>query len=245
VDPQSDVALEFLAEHRVAVAPQIAVLLGSGRAAERSLSTLRRGGLARSARIFAGRPSTWSITSRGLRSLGSASSPRRPHLAEYEHDLGLGWLWLAARDGAFGELRAVHTEPSLRAHDARAGKEQPAAGIGTGGVGPGGGERRHYPDLLLQTASGRALAVELELTAKSRGRLSAIMLGYASDARIDAVLYLVPGRALGRTIALAARNAGIADRVLVQRIAAGIQGAPQRAGARSRTPTARDGTRGL
>jgi hypothetical protein len=79
---------------------------------------------------------------------------------------------------------------------------------------------------MLDTSAGHRVAVELELTAKSARRMTRIMTAYASDASVDAVLYLVPTRALAQLVSDAARRAGISDLVHVQRIAPdGIAGA--------------------
>lgn len=219
--------LGFLAEHRVGVAPQVSWLLGcSPRAAQDQLRALAHIGCTRSERIFAARPWTWRITAAGLRAIGSTLAPPSLDLSNYAHDLGLGWLWLAARSGSFGELAAVHSERSMRSHDARATARGDSFGVGLGTIGPRGGEQRHYPDLLLDTRAGRRVALELELTGKSARRLQEIMLSYAGDARIDAVLYLVPGGPLATRIERAARSAGIDQLVRVQPIAPEIEGAP-------------------
>jgi hypothetical protein len=218
--------LEFLAEHRFAVTPQVQALLGcSARAAREQLRALIGAGHVRSDRIFAGRPSTCRITASGLRAIGSRLAPPRLQLSGYDHDLGLGWLWLAARYGAFGELIAIHSERFMRSHDARSDRSLPAFGVGTGVIGPRGRELRHYADLLLQTRADQHVAVELELTAKSSPRLAGIMLAYASDMRIDAVLYLVPDRRLAARTERAARDAGIAALIHVQPLAGPPHGA--------------------
>jgi hypothetical protein len=232
-------ALEFLAEHRCAIPSQVQALLGcSARRAAQRIQALTDAGFVRSERIFAGRPRTCRITASGLRAIGSRLTPSRLHLSHYEHDLGLGWLWLAARAGAFGDLAAIHSERSMRAGDARADPTA-ALGIGTGAVGPSGREQLHYPDLLVRASSGKQVAIELELTGKSGPRLAAIMLAYAADARIDAVLYLVPNRRLASRIERAACDAGIQTLVHVQPLAPSIQGAPRHAHELSRRPRTR------
>ena len=60
------------------------------------------------------------------------------------------------------------------------------------------------------------MAVELELTAKARARREKILGGYALDARIDAVLYLVCDRRVGRAIERSAAAIGISPMVIVQ-----------------------------
>jgi len=219
--------LGFLAEHRFGIAPQVSVLLGcSPRVAQDQLRALAHAGFARSAPIFAAKPWTWRITATGLQAIGAALAPPSLDLSHYAHDLGLGWLWLAARSGTFGELAAVHSERSMRSHDARITASGESFGVGLGMLGPRGGEQRHYADLLLDTRAGRRVAVELELSGKSARRLQEIMLSYAGDARIDAVLYLVPTRRLATRIEQAARDAGIARLVHIQPTAAEIDGAP-------------------
>ena len=73
-------------------------------------------------------------------------------------------------------------------------------GVGLGLLGSHGQPQRHYPDLMLDTRGGHRVAVELELTAKSARRMARIMTGYASDASVDAVLYLVPTRAIAQVV---------------------------------------------
>ncbi len=227
--------LAFLAEHRLVVTPQVQSLLGvTARVAQERLRTLGEGGYAQRHRIFDGYPACAQITAKGLAAIGSRLPAPHIDLACYQHDVGLGWLWLAARVGTFGNLRELRSERFLRSHDARHDRAERALGVGLGGVGPGGGEQLHYPDLLLTSASGKRVAVELELTAKGSARLQRIMIGYAADARIDAVLYLVPGRRLGERIAQAARVAGIGDLVSVQLLDALPQGAPDHARTLSR-----------
>jgi hypothetical protein len=235
--------LEFLAEHRVAVAPQIQALLGvSARAAQARLRALSAHGYVELERIFEGRPATCRITRQGLGAIGSRLRPGRLDLAYYAHDLGLGWLWLAAQGGAFGRVSEITSERHMRSYDARADRDGEPFGVGLGGVGPRGGRALHYPDLLLRTGDGRRVAVELELTGKGRRRLERIMQGYAIDRRIDAVLYLVPNPALGARIEQAARAVGIADRVHVQLVAGVPHGAPDPGRSPARRAT-RGGTR--
>lgn len=228
--------LEFLAEHRVAVTWQLQALLAiSPQATEARVRWLVEAGLMGRQKIFEGQPSCCWITRRGLGAIESSLPGPKLDLKGYRHDVGLGWLWLAARQGQFGELRSVVSERSMRSADRR----NPAPGRRYGvGAGPGGG--LHYPDLLLETATGHRIAVELELTSKGRRRLDGIMLGYAADPRIDGVLYLCPRGPVASRVEEAARRAGIGDRVSVQLLAPGSpEGAPEprraavRPGARS------------
>jgi hypothetical protein len=209
--------LGFAAEHRFLLNAHARSLLAvSTASASARLRVLARGGWLAYEHKLAG-PGTYQITTRGLRAVGS--SLPRPHevdLGTYDHEVGLGWVWLAAARGAFGPLRGMASERFMRSEDRLRADPAERFGVRLGGVGPYGGERRHYPDLLLDTESGHRVAVELELTPKSRRRRHEILGGYALDGRIDTVLYLVENDRTGRAIEHAARKAGIPGRVQVQ-----------------------------
>jgi hypothetical protein len=219
--------LEFLAEHRVAVEWQVRSRLGCAPSTtRRRLRNLVDAGLVERKRIFAGHPQACWISGRGLRLVESRLPAPAPDLKDYRHDVGLAWLWLAAQNGAFGRLDGVVSERTMRSADRRSlGPGEADAGrrygIGVAVAGPRGGLALHYPDLLLETTTGHRVAIELELTAKGPRRLDQIMLGYAGDPHIDAVLYLCPSRATGLRVQAAARRAGISDRVQVQLLAPG------------------------
>ncbi len=235
--------LAFLAQQRLATSLHVQVLLDCGpQTAGRRLRGLVAAGLAARQEIFAHQPASCWITRRGLRAIGSSLPAPKPDLERYRHDLGVAWLWLAARNGAFGRLQSQVSERTMRSSDRRGRSPNQDAlgptagsaitpprayGVGIVGAGARGGLQLHYPDLLLQTASGHRVAVELELSGKGQRRLERIMLGYAADARIDAALYLCPPGQLGRHVQAAARRAGIGERVHVQRLAPGSPaGAP-------------------
>jgi hypothetical protein len=208
--------LQFLAEHRLALGAHVRALLGaSGVAAGRRLRELAAVGYVARRNVFHRQPACYQITREGLAVIGSRYP--RPHLdlSCYAHDVGVAWLWLLARGGRLGPALEVLSERRLRAHDrAREPHVEPLA-VRLGGRGERGGERLHYPDLLLRCAQ-RRIAVELELTGKGRGRTERILMGYALDSRIDAVLFLVDGRALAASIERAARRAGVERQVHVQ-----------------------------
>ncbi len=223
--------LEFLAEHRVAVDSHVQVLLGCAPGtARRRLRNLVDAGLVERERIFAGHPAACRITGRGLGCLESRLPAPQVDLKGYRHDVGLAWLWLAAQNGAFGRLDGLVSERTMRSADRRSEGQAGASeryGIGVAAAGPRGGLSLHYPDLLLETTTGHRVAIELELTAKGPRRLDRIMLGYAADARVDAVLYLCPTRAMGIRVQAAARRAAVSDRVQVQLLSPGSPtGAP-------------------
>ncbi len=223
---------------------QLAVWLAeSERAAGALVRRLAAARLIQRQPLFVGEPPLIWLTSRGASEISSPMPTGRPSLSEVRHDLGAAWLWLAAQRGAFGPVGAVHSERAIRSHDAqltRAGGGRPLS-VGLGSYGPAGRPARHVPDVLLEAADGRWIALELELTRKGRPALDRVMRAYATDGRIDKVLYLVSDPRIARTISDAAARAGIGRLVQVDRISPdGIVGAP-RLGARAvaRGPAAR------
>lgn len=209
--------LAFLAEHRIADVDHVRALLGvSDSVAYGRLRSLARLGLVTQHRFFQAQRSCYRITREGLASIDSKLPPPRIDLRCYGHDIGLGWVWLAARRGSFGALRDVVSERRMRSNDGAEPERQDTFGVRLGGYGAGGKPRLHYPDLLLVTGDGKRIAVELELTGKGRARRERILGGYAADPRIDAVLYLVENRSLARSLQASAARLGIGAMVHVQ-----------------------------
>jgi hypothetical protein len=220
--------LAFLADHRVALAGHLQAASGlTPSALRRRLRALVAAGLVAERQVLHRQPAAYLITRRGLGAIGSPLPRPTLHLQGYIHDVGAAWLWLAARDGAFGPLREVLSERQLRSHDGL--PRNPEAGstavqserfaVRLFALGPGGRERLHYPDLLLHSAEGRRVALELELSAKSGARLEGILAGYAADRRIDAVMYVVADDRIEAKIRHAAARAAASDKVFVQRFA--------------------------
>lgn len=214
--------LAFAAEHRLILAAHAQALLGvSARTANRRLGRLVGDGYLRTDRPRGCRR-CYQIDRAGLDIVASELS--RPHevdLATHDHDIGLAWLWLAAGRGVFGETRAIVSERQMRSADRRAERFAEPYGVRVAGAGPRGGERRHYPDLLLETGTGHRVAVELELTTKTPQRREEILGAYAIDARFAAVLYLVDRRTVGQAIERSAAKLGISDLIHVQRVTFG------------------------
>jgi hypothetical protein len=158
------------------------------------------------------------ITRNGLRAIGSSLPTPRLDVHNYRHDVGLAWLWLTARHGTFGPLSEIVSERQMRSHDAVRGREAEPFAVRLGGVAARGNERLHYPDLLVRTADGRRVALELELSGKKRLRLESILAAYGADPRIADVVYLVESQALARNVERAARRVGASDLVRAQRV---------------------------
>ncbi len=214
------IVLEFAAEHRLVGAAHVGVLLGvRTQTAAARLNALTTTGMLESDHRLHGEPSWYRIRPPGLRMVASSlPAPRRADLDTHRHDVGVAWLWLAAGRGAFGALDQVVSERRMRSHDGTPeGRERPF-GVRLGGLGPHGRDRLHYPDLLLETATGHRVALELELTSKGRTRREEILGAYAADGRVEAVMYLVDKPAVGRAISRSAARLGISDRVHVQRV---------------------------
>lgn len=179
-------------------------------------------GLLRRDALFQGFSAHYRISRQGL-GLIESRLPAPSRDLEIRHDVGVAWLSLAARRGTFGPLREVISERHMRSHD---GSEAHAArmtrgraqlfGVPLPGLGRGGRQRLHYPDLLLIDGDGRRIAVELELSSKGRSRRERIIGGYAADGRIDAVLYLVPDKRIAREVQAAGRRFGYEGRLQVQ-----------------------------
>jgi hypothetical protein len=224
--------LGLLAEHRVMVLPQVAAGLGvANSTAATRLRRLHDLRLIGHEAIFREQPAAAWITRRGLNAIGSRLPPPSIDLKGYRHDIGVGWMWLAARRGAFGSVATLVSEREMRSHDLRSDRTAEPYGVALGGLDSHGRMTRHYPDLLLTTADGARLAFELELTAKSTRRLDTIMRGYAGDGRIDSALYFVPTASLERLITAAVTRAGIPDLVRIERMASPmINGAPDPGG---------------
>jgi hypothetical protein len=211
--------LAFVAEHRLVLAAHVRSLLGiSEGAAYARLRALSGAGFLTHTALFQGEPGCYQIAGKGLRVIGSDLPRPRIDLRCYRHDVGVAWLWLAARDGALGPIREVISERRLRSHDGTVDGRSRPLGVRLGGLGPGGRDRLHYPDLILVGTDGRRIAVELELSSKGRSRREKILAGYAADARVDAVLYLVDDPRVGRGVRSSASRLDISELVHVQRV---------------------------
>ncbi len=209
--------LAFASEHRIITAEHARRFLGSSASvAYTRLRALTSAGMLERDFALHGQPGLYLATARGLRAVGRSYRPLRADVSSFHHDLGVAWLWLAARAGTFGAVREVISERSMRSHDLSPHREGEPFGVRLGGIGPGGRERLHYPDLTLLTPGGRRIAFELELTAKGLHRRDRILAGYAVDRQIDAVVYLVQNRAIGHRIQASARRLGISNLVHVQ-----------------------------
>jgi hypothetical protein len=239
--------LAFVAEHRFVLSAHVQALLRvCDDEADERLSRLCRAGLLIEKNVFHNHPATYRSTRRGLDAVGSKLGAPSVDLSRYDHEVGAGWLWLAARHGAFGPMREVLGERRLRSRDAREGGRTAPLAVRLGGLGWGGKERLHYPDLLLVDSKGRRVAVELELSSKGRERREKILGAYASDARFAAVLYVVESAQLARSIRTSAARLESTELVHVRQVR-WCERAPRacETGAAGRLQTAARGARQL
>lgn len=214
--------LQFAGAHRFVLSEHVQALLRlSAPAADARLAALSDAGFLAERIVFSGFPATFRSTRRGLDAIGSKLRAPTIDVGRYDHEVGAAWLWLAARNGAFGHMREVLGERQLRSRDGatadRPGSIGPLA-VRLGGVGRGGRPRLHHPDLLLVDPAGRRLAVELELTSKGRERRERILAGYAADTRFAGVMYVVESPRLAESIRTSARRLGMSDLVGVRRV---------------------------
>lgn len=213
--------LAFAAEHRLVLERQVERLVGVGeRGIRRRLDDLARGGLLTADCVF--RDRHYRIRARGLAAIGNGLRAPDDKYGAYKHDVGLAWLWLAAREGTFGPLREILTERRMRSHDGARDRPDDPYGVRKGGHDRFGNERLHYADLLLIDPYGRRLALELELSSKGRERTELIIAGYGADPRIDRVLYLLEAQRTGyrirRSLDQTVREMGLSDRIRFQLI---------------------------
>ena len=161
---------------------QLERLVGARRGTlKRRLSTLVTSGYLRSGSVFG--DTHYQIGSEGLTAVGSSLKRPRLRLPNYRHDVGVAWLWLAARGGTFGPLRLVLAERSLRSHDGAVDRPFEPYGVRTGEIDRHGNERLHYPDLLLIDREWPEAGARLELTPKGRQRIERILEAVTAPTR--------------------------------------------------------------
>lgn len=210
--------LGFASVQRFVLAKQVEAWLGASEVvAYRRLRGLVRAGLLAYERLFHNRPGCYRLTTAGLAVIESALPRPLIDLRCYRHDIGAVWLWLGAWQGDFGACARVLSERQMRSHDQQ---PDPFMGYDTfaiplGGYGPGGRPRIHFPDVLVIGPDNRRLALELELTLKSRSRLNRIIAGYAAEPRIDRVVYLTDSRKVAQALTETSLSHCLEGRVLV------------------------------
>jgi hypothetical protein len=96
LDDRDREVLEFLAAHRLALADYLTVLLGNRDRARRHLGGLLASELVQRERVMRSEPACFQITRAGLAVIGS-QLPSPEFDPRYRRDVGVAWMWLAAR----------------------------------------------------------------------------------------------------------------------------------------------------
>lgn len=161
--------LAWVGEQYAARADQLAVLMGCGpRTVQRTLARLRNAGLTTTRHVLVGEPAWVMPTAAGLRACGSSFGVWSPRIGLLSH---VAWV---------NEVR-LHVQ--RRSPSSEWVAERLLARDRTPG--------EHLPDGVVVT-EGQRVAVEVELTVKSRRRITAILDELAG--RFDAVVYFcAPG----------------------------------------------------
>ncbi len=173
------------------------------RNAYRRLRGLVRLGLVAHRRVLHGQPGAYWATRAGLDAIGLLLPPAGVDIRTYEHDRLL--VATAIRLEREFSRPDVKTEREMRSRDAA--PAQPRYAVRR--AGQLGRRGLHFPDLAVDGIDGRPLAVEVELTAKGRGRLDSIVAGYVAARHIVAVrYYAAPAAKAGLERAISRAGAG-------------------------------------
>jgi len=208
--------LRFAAAHRFVLARQAQAWLGASEVvAYRRLKGLVGADLMSYERLFHHRPGCYRVTTAGLAVIESPLPRPLIDLRSYRHDTGLVWLWLHAWRGALGPYRQLLSERDMRSHDQRPDSACGTFAIPLGGYARGGKRRVHFPDIVICHEDGSRVALELELTLKSRARLEAIFAGYTAERRIARIIYITDAAAVAAAVSEMVAMFGLDARVEV------------------------------
>ncbi len=210
--------LSFVAAHRFVLAAHAQKWLDTSPAfAYRRLAGLVDAGLLSYHRIFHAQPGCFVITNGGLAVIDSRLPRPAIDLRSYGHDIGLVWVWLAARDERFGPFERLVSEREMRSQDEReAASSANRFGVPVEGYDRSGRQRVHYPDVLIVGPDARRVAVELELSVKGRRRLERILVGYRGEPLIRRVVYLTNSGVVARTLRSVVQEVGASQLIEIQ-----------------------------
>jgi hypothetical protein len=110
--------LRYVARHPFVLVSHVQALLGlQEQAAAERLASLSADGFIRLTPRPRNQLASYQITRSGLAQIGSDLPVPRVDLRRYWHDIGVVWLWVAARNGVFGEIERVFSEREMQAAD--------------------------------------------------------------------------------------------------------------------------------
>ena len=188
--------LEVAATNAVLVPGHVGSLLKieAGGGADR-LDDLVAVGLLKREWLLADAPACYRITQAGLDAVGSGLPVPVFDVGRLRHEIGVTWLWLAARSGALGQAEWVRSRRELTA----LGEADDA-------------------DLVLSVTVGW-VAVHLELVLPERAWLERTLRRYGSDPRFAAVLFAVETHEARELVKSVAADLGLSEMTHVQRVA--------------------------
>jgi len=137
------------------------------------INRLVEGGLIHHERVFYGRHGIYRLTNKGARLTDLPPLSRIP-LATYTHDITLIEVYL--------KLRKHHPEAQWIS-ERQLTRDKHADGVG---------KRGHLSDGILVFPEGKQVAIEVELSLKSKYRLERILKGYGAQFSIKEVRYYCP-----------------------------------------------------
>jgi hypothetical protein len=181
-------------------AEQVARRFGMGRSRGYArLGQLVADGLLEHRQLLHRQPGLYLATAEGLRWCGlQRLGVHRVGPGGFEHAWQLATAAVALHEQLFAWR--ILGEREIRAEENDS--DELLASVKLGEL-PDGRAALHRPDLALISPEGRVVAVEVELSIKSRRRLPAICRGYARARQIDRVYYLAtpaPARAVARAM---------------------------------------------
>lgn len=230
-DPDQDL-LRFVAAHELVLAQQAATLIETSEDAHARLESLCEQRLLARVRLRSQLPAAYRITRDGARQTDPALPPLRPlDPVRYRHEIGITWMWLAARTGTLGEFQEILSRRQMQAADTSSRSEvllhTPGATFNDEPARGGQRDPRDaYPDLGMVKATGGWVTLDIVLTLPDPGRLATTLAGRQQDPRMLAQLFLVePDRQIDTLIKTTAEQTGVGDRVHVRFLAPdGIEG---------------------
>jgi hypothetical protein len=215
--------LAFVGAHRFVTVSQAEQFLGlERRAVDERLAELVAQRMARAEYVRQEQPGLFRVTSRGLTALGSRLSAPGFDLADYRHEVGVVWLWLAGWDGALGEAERVLSAREMRSLDGaarEAGREDRPFAVPAGRDSRRGGVGDvQYPDVMLVFGWGR-VAAYLVTWPYRQVDLEELFAGHRACPEVaDVIGVFVDDDEVGRQVSAVAERHGVSDRLRVRRV---------------------------
>jgi hypothetical protein len=203
----------FVARHGVVTMEHVMAALGVGRAsAYRRVARCIDRGLLERIELLRREPSLLRATRRGLRFAGVGMSLAIVSPATVDHSLRCAsTALLLAREPGVDQLLS---ERELILAERIEGRPIASAKVGEL---PDGRPRLHRPDLAIFSGD-RVIAVEVELTPKSSGRLREIIRGWRRASWVDEVRYHCEPGPTRRGVERAVRKLHAGDRIAISEV---------------------------